>query len=208
MTHTHGIIAVALVAVLGCAQAADAAWRNSLKPAGTPGRGLVLAAGGETEYVIVIPAKPTTQERKAADDLALWLREMSSAKFRIVPDSEPAIETELSIGRTKRLGKAYTPAARLGDEFIVSEKPLSAQPGTMPAATEVPAQLPVAEPVAPFGAPAADVTSGQAPPAAPAGGVPAAAGPPAPPAPAPAPPPEPEEPDPLAEILGHPTKKL
>jgi len=100
------------------------------------------------------------------------------------------------------------PAARLGDEFIVSEKPLSAQPGTMPAATEVPAQLPVAEPVAPFGAPAADVTSGQAPPAAPAGGVPAAAGPPAPPAPAPAPPPEPEEPDPLAEILGHPTKKL
>jgi hypothetical protein len=116
MTHTQGIIALALVAMLGCAQAADAAWRNSLKPAGTRGRGLVLAAGGKTDYVIVIPAKPTTQERKAADDLALWLGEMSSAVFRIVPDSEPAIETEISIGRTKRLGKAYTPAASLGDE--------------------------------------------------------------------------------------------
>ena len=100
------------------------------------------------------------------------------------------------------------PAAKLGDEFIVSEKTVSALPGTMPAATEVPAQLPVAEPVAAAPAAAADVTPGPAPTPGPAGEPTAPAGPPAQPAPAPAPPPKPEEPDPLAEILGHPTKKL
>lgn len=99
------------------------------------------------------------------------------------------------------------PAAKLGDEFIVSEKPLSAQPGTMPAATEVPAQLPVAEPVRASPTPVATLPSGTAVEpaatlAATAGA--AAAGPPAPPSG----PPKPEEPDPLAEILGHPTKRL
>ena len=109
------------------------------------------------------------------------------------------------------------PAARLGDEFIVSEKHLTAQPGTMPAATEVPAQLPLAEPVRATAAPAANIMSGAASgPAAPAvasaQGTTGPAGPSAPvqpPAPAaPSGPPEPQEPDPLAEILGHPTKRL
>jgi parallel beta-helix repeat protein len=98
------------------------------------------------------------------------------------------------------------PAARLGDEFIVSEKPLSVQSGTMPAATEVPAQLPVAEPVGPAGGPAGDISAAPGP-AAPAGGQPAPVVQPAP-AGQPAAPPKPEEPDPLAEILGHPTKKI
>jgi hypothetical protein len=98
------------------------------------------------------------------------------------------------------------PAASLGDEFIVSEKPLSVQSGTMPAATEVPAQLPVAEPSGTAGGPAGD-TSAAPGPAAPAGGQPAPVVHQAP-AGQPAAPPKPEEPDPLAEILGHPTKKI
>lgn len=117
--------------------------------------------------------------------------------------------------------------ARLGDEFIVSQKPLSAQPASMPAPTEVPSQLSVAEPapgaaaaIAPVptlpgvpaptapAPPAAAVAEGAAaPPGAPATPSAGPAGPAWPPAPAE--PPKPKEPlDPLAEILGHPTKKL
>jgi len=119
-------------------------------------------------------------------------------------------------------GGAQPAQARLGDEFIVSQKPLSAQPANMPAATELPAQLPVAEPAPqppaaakPAGAdlkPPEPAAAPQPPPAAPV--APPPAGAPAPAAPAPAAPPKPPEPkkpvelDPLAEILGAPTKKV
>ena len=46
-------------------------WHNSLKPKGPPAHELTLAANGKTDYVIVVPAKPTTQEQKAA--LRRWL---------------------------------------------------------------------------------------------------------------------------------------
>jgi len=91
----------------------------------------------------------------------------------------------------------------VGKEFSVSEKPSGApsvQP--IPGATE----LPVAEPAsgaAPAGAPAIGAL---APPAPPGGPAPAPAAPVAPPPPPE--PPKPKEVDPLAEILGVPTRKL
>jgi hypothetical protein len=113
------------------------------------------------------------------------------------------------------------PAARLGDEFIVSQKPLSAQPGSMPAATELPAQLPVAEPSAAATATVTTLPAGAAggPSATPgtSTGQPGGEAPPgkpvqrasAPEPPGPAEPEKPKEPlDPLAEILGHPTKRF
>jgi hypothetical protein len=77
-------------------------WRNALAPKGKPSAELVLATKGKTPYVIVIPKAPTGQERRAADELQLWLGEITGAEFPIVPDSEPARAQELVVGRTTR----------------------------------------------------------------------------------------------------------
>ena len=44
------------------AVAAHAQWTNALKPKGTAGPELTLAAGGKALYTIVLPEKPTTME--------------------------------------------------------------------------------------------------------------------------------------------------
>ena len=94
------------------------------------------------------------------------------------------------------------PVPPIGKEFAVSEKP-SAGPAAppMPAASE----LPVAEPAT--GAPAPPAPAGPLPPSVPAAG-PAPAPLPAAPPPPPPEPPKPKEVDPLAEIMGAPTRKL
>lgn len=84
-------------------------WRNSLAPKGAPGPVLTLAQGGTTAYTIVIPASPTTQDRKAAEDLGLWLGQICGARFATQDDSQPPRDAEISVGRTNRL-----PAAMLG----------------------------------------------------------------------------------------------
>ncbi len=66
----------------------SAEWRNSLKPTGKPSASLTLATDGQTDSEIVIPSTPTPQDRKAAADLALWLGEMTGAKFPVVADSQ------------------------------------------------------------------------------------------------------------------------
>lgn len=95
-----------------------ARWRNSLQPTGPAAASLTLARDGVTEYVIVLPAAPTTQDQKAAADLAQWLGEMTRARFEIVPDSQPPRSTEISIGQTNRLAGARVPMPRggLGNE--------------------------------------------------------------------------------------------
>lgn len=115
---------IALVLVLlgwiGLEETACAAgrWRNSLRPQG-PGAGpLTLAQGGRTDYDIVIPGSPTSQDQKAAEDLAFWLGEITGAKFEIVLDSREPTETEISLGRTNRLARSKLPQAQadLGNE--------------------------------------------------------------------------------------------
>jgi hypothetical protein len=109
---------VVLLTSLISAVAVAGGWENSLKPQGESGPNLTLASNGATDYVIVIPEKPTTQDQKAAQDLAQWLREMTGAQFPIVADSSALIPTEISIGRTNRLAQANLPeaGAELGDE--------------------------------------------------------------------------------------------
>jgi hypothetical protein len=51
-------------------------WKNSLKPAGKEGPMLTLARDGKTEYKIVTAAKATTKNKKAADDMAYFLKEI------------------------------------------------------------------------------------------------------------------------------------
>ena len=61
-------------------------WTNTLTPPGKPGRPITLAKEGRTETYIVYGAKPTTQEVKAAQDLAYWLQEITGASFEIIQE--------------------------------------------------------------------------------------------------------------------------
>ena len=79
------------------------AWRNSLAPKGKA-VSLPLAKDGRTEYVIVIPANAKPTDSRAADELQLWLMEISGAHFPIVRDAEAPRERELSVGMTNRVG--------------------------------------------------------------------------------------------------------
>lgn len=61
-----------------------------------------LTSGGKTGYRIVIPQEPSEAERFAADELSKYLGQITSAKFEIVPDSEPESEKEIVLGKTAR----------------------------------------------------------------------------------------------------------
>ncbi|MDH7601555.1 MAG: DUF4838 domain-containing protein [Armatimonadota bacterium] len=90
-------------------------WQNALRPEGKPGPVLTLARDGQAEYVIVLPDRPTSQEKKAAEDLAYWLHEITSADFPVVQESQLRLGSKFfSIGRTKLLGNRSLPD--LGDE--------------------------------------------------------------------------------------------
>lgn len=91
---------------------ASAQWRNSLQPTGKTSTWLTLADNGKTNYTLIIPSKPSSQDRKAADDLAHWLGQMTGAKFPVAKDSTPPRETEISIGHTNRLEQANLPVAQ------------------------------------------------------------------------------------------------
>ena len=82
-------------------------WRNSLKPEGQVSTEVTLSVAGATDYSIVIPDVATTQEKKAAADLAHWLQEMTGAEFPVVLDSQvKASEKIISIGRTRQFLEA------------------------------------------------------------------------------------------------------
>ncbi len=91
-------------------------WRNALAPAGEPGPKLTLSKNGATAYVVVIPEKASTQERKAAEDLVFWLKEMTGVQFPVVPDATPARDKEISIGATNRLANVPETRQDLKDE--------------------------------------------------------------------------------------------
>ena len=66
-------------------------WTNALTLPGKPGAPIMLAENGRTEIYIVYSAEPTTQDVKAAQDLAHWLQEMTGASFQIIQE-DPAGE--------------------------------------------------------------------------------------------------------------------
>ena len=66
-------------------------WANALRPPGKSGRSITLAEDGRTETYIVYGSEPTTQDVKAARDLAYWLHEMTGASFQIIQE-DPADE--------------------------------------------------------------------------------------------------------------------
>lgn len=114
------LLSLMLTATLGLAAAPR--WHNSLQPTGTPAAPLTLTQDSATDYVIVIPSAPTTQEQKAAADLAQWLGEITGARFEVVPDSQAPRPTEISIGRTNRLPSRFA-SPDLGNEgYMVWEE--------------------------------------------------------------------------------------
>ena len=86
-------------------------WSNSLKPRGVPGPQLTLASGGKALYSILLPAAPTGQDIKAAEDLAQHLQQITDAEFAIVREDAQAqrLAKCISIGRTKLLAKSGIP---------------------------------------------------------------------------------------------------
>jgi hypothetical protein len=77
--------------------------RNSLLPQGTPGAELLLADEGKSEYRILVPAKPSDIETKAATELQRWLKEMTSVLIPVVNEgsSDATGDKFLSIGGTQ-----------------------------------------------------------------------------------------------------------
>ena len=83
-------IAIAIVIVIGLiCGTAKAEWRNTLKPKGEPAIGVMVVEAGTSTGTIQCPAKPTGPEKKAADDLQQWIREMTGATLEIVPGDSP-----------------------------------------------------------------------------------------------------------------------
>ncbi len=63
---------------------------------------LNLADQGRTPYAIVIAKEAVKAEELAADELALFLKEMTGAEFPITRDDTPSSDFEIVIGKTKR----------------------------------------------------------------------------------------------------------
>lgn len=93
-------------------------WVNSLKPAGPPTAELSLAKGGIAQYSILLSQQPTTQEQKAAEDLAHWLKEMTGGEFPVVQETSRGANDDhvISIGNTELAVQAGLPEVSLGGE--------------------------------------------------------------------------------------------
>ncbi len=94
---------MAIVLGLLCGPA-RAQWVNSLQPAGKPAGKLQAVKAGKAQSAIAIPAAATPQERRAAADLQLWLREITGATL------------EIQSGPPKRHAIAIQTDPALGDE--------------------------------------------------------------------------------------------
>ncbi len=83
-------------------------WASALKPRGTPAPALTLADNHRARYTLVIPRDAKRIERKAASDLALYLKLISGADFPIVTEADfsPKGHPFLSVGRTELLAKS------------------------------------------------------------------------------------------------------
>lgn len=121
-------IALAISATgLALAAAPHPSWENALRPRGVPGAEMLLARDGKALYSILIPAFPSSQEEKAAADLAQWFGAITGATFAIHEESDSKAPKNrfISIGKTKALAASGLPAAtaNLGEEgYAIDEK--------------------------------------------------------------------------------------
>lgn len=95
-------------------------WKNTLRPKGKLGPVLLLAEDGKALYTVVLPAEPTTQEEKAASDLAKYLGMITRAEFTVLREGSYFRPSgrEISVGQTQLLKQAAPPECKadLGKE--------------------------------------------------------------------------------------------
>src|SRR5687767_12339233 len=94
-------------------------WVNALKPAGKTAPPMTIVAGGIARYAILLPAKPTAPEQKAAADLQEWFKQISGTSLPIATeDRKPeGVARFISIGNTQLLAQsAGGDAKELGDD--------------------------------------------------------------------------------------------
>jgi hypothetical protein len=82
---------------------------------------LSLAKGGVTDYVIVRPANPIPAEQTATSDLAAYLKRVTGAEFKIVPEAPAAKPAKaIYVGATAfAAAKGIDPAACAPEEWVV-----------------------------------------------------------------------------------------
>lgn len=73
--------------------------RNGLSSGGSE---LTLVADGKTDYVIIIPESPSTNERTLAEELKSFFEKMSKTQISIFTDADKPKAKEISIGNTNR----------------------------------------------------------------------------------------------------------
>ena len=68
---------------------------------GVPAQALTLATGGQARATIVVATGATAAEKTAANEVADYLRQISGADFRVLPeDQAPAQGSRVFIGPT------------------------------------------------------------------------------------------------------------
>lgn len=114
------LVTLAILAAAPACAAPASGWTNALAPKGPKAAELTLARRGRALYAILIPKAASGPEKKAATDLARWLREITSAEFTIAAESgaAPPEGRFISIGRTRLLQSSGLAIARakLGSE--------------------------------------------------------------------------------------------
>ncbi len=83
-----------------------------------PAEGLLLAENGETEYRIVITENASPSIRHGAQELQIFLAQMTGARLPIVSDHEPLTEKEILLGANAHLTQAdiFLDIPSLGEE--------------------------------------------------------------------------------------------
>lgn len=121
------VVCVLLGATSASAVVPNKSWKNTLKPKGTLGAEMTLARSGKAIFTIVIPTVPSTQEQKAAADLAQWLGEITGTEFAVVSESDNKApkHNAISIGKTALLANSGSAIGRLKLEdegYAIDEK--------------------------------------------------------------------------------------
>jgi Domain of unknown function (DUF4838)/delta endotoxin len=117
-----------LISILVVVLFASSAWSEQLSsPSKLKGASLLLADKGKTSYSILLPAKPSSQEKKAAEDLKKYLSEITGASFPVINETGKTAGNKpvISIGRTNLLTSALADKSsfKLEDEgYAIYEK--------------------------------------------------------------------------------------
>ena len=114
MKPTSRILSSLLLLAVACAAAV---------PTATAVQPLTLARNGATDHVIAVAEYATPVDRYAADQLALYLGEMTGTRFAVIDGAElaadaPAIFVGLSAPALMRLGET-DPLVSLGTQEVV-----------------------------------------------------------------------------------------